>query len=251
MESILKEFNQNPFVLSVLAVCTVFSLISGIYFYIKSNKRHKMFFIIRGQNIYTDSRTSQSDIKVLYKDREVPNLTVSRFYIYNWGNSYLDFDSMSNLDSMRVQSKSDSVQILDLSIIDSGKSSKFIKIDEKCVDEQSRKIVFDYIPPKDGFILQVFHTGNDTEDVLFLGKTKDEITWRKAEYFVKEPYVFYLIFILIFYSFFFTVWFSQMGFQRAIVLVALSLIFILPLSYFFPYNRYTNPSMPSQFRKFL
>ena len=93
-----------------------------------------------------------------YANRQIDDLCVSRFTIWNSGNKTLNASDMVTSKELTICAGEES-QILDAELIACSEETN--KFSVQIVDEHTVKIPFDYVDRREGLVVQVLHTGTD------------------------------------------------------------------------------------------
>lgn len=156
--------------LSVGIIGILIGIIASYYFYRKSLKIKEPCWSVRSSNLIQDYSTKVEQLKILYKDEPVENLTISRVLFWNNGSDTIDGSDIKTANPLKIVG-AENVNILDSTIIASNNASSQIKaILNKA--ENSIPIEFDYLDDKQGAVIQIIHTGKTSEDIKVIGDIK-------------------------------------------------------------------------------
>lgn len=179
----LDKLMGNPIAWCFLSLCTVISMIWGIYIGIKGIKRKTVSTLCRSYKVIQQGEKGIAGLNVQYRNENISDLTISMYGIWNSGNETIRSDDMVSVDSLRITSSDEKTNILNASVIKVSDDSNLFEI-EKVEDESVVKIHFDYAEPKQGAVIQVMHTG-DEKNLIIQGKIKGgsikQFTYNKNE----------------------------------------------------------------------
>jgi hypothetical protein len=157
----------------VLSISITFvSIVLAIYFYFRSKSIKIPVFSKESFNIIQDSISKLSDIKVSYKDEIINNLTITKIAFLNRGRETIDKTDIAEKDPLRITVK-ENLKILDAKIIyTSAKNDENVFCISNIEDNNSIKILFDFLDKDQGGIIQIAHTGTSSKDIAVTGKIK-------------------------------------------------------------------------------
>ncbi len=152
----LEDLMNNPYAWAILALATIGSLIYAVYCQ-KVNKVKREFSYDRKTNtLIENSKSCFEKLAISYDGKPIKSLCVSKFVIWNSGNTVINASDVVETKEITLQSTENN-QILESCILN--ESEKTNKFNVSMVDERTIKILFDYADQKDGIVLQVIHTG--------------------------------------------------------------------------------------------
>lgn len=144
------------------AIFFILGLIPAYYFYKKSIWIKEPVYSIKSNNIVSGSISKFENLKVLYKDREIENLTISKILFFNRGNETITSNDLKTINPIKFGSETS--RVLDASLIQVNNHSNNIKVDFN-KDTEYIDIDFDYLDHNQGFVVQVIHTGTSSVDL--------------------------------------------------------------------------------------
>lgn len=141
----------------------------GLLYAVISNHRNKKRKIIQTRinstNIITENANQIPNIKILYKDTPVVTLTVSKVCVWNAGNDVIRKSDVSDTSPLAISVRKD-FELFEcrlLSVSDKDCNISLHQVNKKIVVE------FAYLEPKQGFIIQIIHTGENSESLHISG----------------------------------------------------------------------------------
>lgn len=164
----IDELMYNPIAWVVLSFCTIAALAFAVFTWFKGKKRREISFVLSTFGIVRGGVNVIEGFKLLYDNVEIENLTVSKLAIWNSGNETINSADIVTAKPLRISCTED-MRILSSKIITENEESNLFHI---CyIDEKNVNIVFDYIDPKNGVVVQLLHTGY-AKDINVEGKIK-------------------------------------------------------------------------------
>jgi hypothetical protein len=156
--------------LSILSILLgLLGTILAIVFYVKSKKNKKPFYIIRSFNIISDNFENRiKDIQILYKKQIIENLTISKIVIWNDGNETINRSDIPEATKFKIEIKND------YKIYDAECLYNTDKVNKLQIIEQGDGFIldFDFLDPKQGFIVKVTHSGKNSDAIQLSGRVK-------------------------------------------------------------------------------
>lgn len=142
-------------------VVGIIGVVLTIYSIIKSNFKFQPIMYFKNFPEVRKISDENRQIKVLYKDNEVNQVTTTRFYFWNKGKRPLKKEDVPINDplSIKLISENKDITILDFNLFKVTKDSCAIKA-ELGESSDQMVILFNYLDNKDGFILDVQHNGD-------------------------------------------------------------------------------------------
>ena len=125
-----------------------------------AGKRKKEFsYISNSHKIIEKGKNRIPQLELKYEGRDIDNLTITNYVIWNTGNEVINFSDMVAEKELKIYSSNTAnTIILDARIIEeTEETNKFEIMQHK---DEFVKIGFDYADPQDGIVVQVIHTGS-------------------------------------------------------------------------------------------
>jgi len=163
-------FNNNPALNLATLILAVLGIFFTAYFYFRSRKSKAPTYTVRTINLVRDNLSKISTLDILYSGKKINNLSISKIALWNDGQETINSTDIAPLKPLIIIINNE-YDILDVGILfqknDANNFNINISEDKKSVD-----ITFDYFDNKEGMVLQIFHTGNYSEDIRIEGKIK-------------------------------------------------------------------------------
>ncbi|OGM55763.1 hypothetical protein A3E46_02470 [Candidatus Woesebacteria bacterium RIFCSPHIGHO2_12_FULL_46_16] len=146
----------------------VVGIFLSIYFYLRGKQIKQTAWVIISNTLVEDYSSTLTGLSVIYKKREVQNLTISKLAFWNKGSVTIDGKDLKTVNPLKIGPTGET-QILDLAVVKTNNESSNFSIKKM---GNSRLICFDYLNPNDGAVFQIIHTGISSKDVEISGKIR-------------------------------------------------------------------------------
>ncbi len=143
--------------------------ILAIYFYYLSRKRSIIAFQEMHEKLLGGMLPKA--ITIFYDGNKIPKLSRYTAIIWNAGENTINGSDIVSSNPVRVKLKDKSLKILDSRIIETTRDFLGIKCIYPSQDDIAAELYFDYLDAKDGFTLEILHTG-DPNSVELCGSIK-------------------------------------------------------------------------------
>jgi hypothetical protein len=170
INNILDYFKGNSLLNAASFVLAILGLVFTIYFYYKSKKSRTPTYIVRTINLVREKIQKIDTVSILYSGEKVKNLSISKIALWNEGKETINSEDIALNNSIKIKIKDD-FEFLDSEIIYQKNTANDFKI-QTSDDNKSISIHFDYFDFEEGLVMQVFHTGNTSDDIFIDGKIK-------------------------------------------------------------------------------
>lgn len=164
----LKQLMHSPIAWAVLSVLTIGSVIYAIYCQYTNKERREISYTKKTNVLIRRRKSLFEKLLITYDTREIENLCISTFTLWNSGNRTISSQDMVKTKEISV-CLANNAKILDVEIIKVVETTNQFRIEK--IDDSMVKIIFDYIDKKEGLVFQIMHTGSE-EDVLIDCKIK-------------------------------------------------------------------------------
>ncbi len=180
----------NEYIWLILAMCTIMSLIYAVYTNVKNRKGMQITYYRESIRVIRTGRHTIRGLTIEYKDRDISDLVVTKYAIWNSGSGVIKKEDVASEDFLSITSCSETTQILDVSIISMSESTEGFKVIGFSDDKAS--VGFDYINVKDGVVVQVVHTGRSDDlivkCILKGGKKEAKLLNKKRKHIFVSKY---------------------------------------------------------------
>lgn len=166
----IQSLMQNPYILLITSICTVIAIPLTLYTANYGRRVKRLSCLKLSYEIFnTFQETKNWKLKVLYSDKIIQNLVVTKFTIWNSGNETINREDIVKDKPLQITCSSVKSIILDFKIIAQIEETNNINISVQ--ENNNLSLDFDYIDKNEGCILQILHTGSP-DDIEFNGKVK-------------------------------------------------------------------------------
>ncbi|MBE6814775.1 MAG: hypothetical protein E7522_04920 [Ruminococcaceae bacterium] len=156
----LQELLDNTLFQTFLAIIAIVGFAYGFIFQ-RINKEKKEFsYCLKSNHLIRKKKSKFEKISISYDGKQIEDLCVSKFTIWNSGNRTLNSIDMVDSKELTISTLDSSI-ILDVEII--ACSDETNKFSVKSIDDHTIKVNFDYVDKKEGVIVQIIHTGTDSD----------------------------------------------------------------------------------------
>lgn len=163
----LTELGKHPLFTPITFILgLIISFILGYYFYFKSSKKRSPIYSIRSRNLIRDYTNEVKKLSIKYENEDVKSLTVSRFLFWNDGAETINRTDITVAEPLIIKTAS---KILDVEILALNEEANRLTIS---LEKNEIKVDFDYLDKDNGVVLQIFHTGTSSNDLILYGKIK-------------------------------------------------------------------------------
>lgn len=153
---IIEVLKNNDFVWLTLTICTLVSVPLAIYFGCKSLPRKTIRAIISDNELITNKQSDISKLKILYDDKSVDKLTVTKLTFWNGSLQTIHNTDIIAAAPLSIFAKNG--KILEVSVLEGENTPN--KINVSLADDTTANITFDYLDKSEGGIIQIIHTGD-------------------------------------------------------------------------------------------
>ena len=156
--SVVESLKNSSIVWAILAVCTCLSvpaIIFSVYTWIKGKRKKEFTYARTTFQLVRKGVSTIDKLKLSFGDKPISDLSVTRFTIWNSGTEKIEQVDLYKDEPLRIIN-SENAQILDASIVPESNEREKFKI---TLDEKDVVINFECAEKKDGFVIQVIHSG--------------------------------------------------------------------------------------------
>lgn len=156
----LEKLMNNPYAWGILALLTIISFVYAVVIQQKSKEKKIFSYIKKTNELIAAKKSTYDNLYISYCGQQIESFCVSKFVVWNSGNRILNSSDM--VDSKELTFKvNEENKILDAEIIGVSEVTNNFYIKKK--EEKEIKINFDYVEKKDGFVIQIMHTGSEKD----------------------------------------------------------------------------------------
>lgn len=168
------------------------SIVAGIsvslFFYIYGKNRKILRYTISSNELISDKLSSHHGLDITFKGQRVKNMTSSLIMFFNVGNQVITSEDFSKSVPLQISAKNIFFGGSDEFHVISGKD-QVINIYE--INKKDLKIEFEFLRPKDSFVISLLHDGNLTvKGVMKTGKivnsSSKKSLWENGDFSVSK-----------------------------------------------------------------
>lgn len=154
---------------------TVFSLAIGVagiilavVFYRLGKPVRRLAFATRTFPVVLQQAKRIKGLNVDYKAQNVSRLSVSRLAIWNAGTEPIRGSEISEHDPLRL-SAGDGVKVLGVELVEATRAANRLTVLAAEETGSGWKVMFDFLDPRDGALMDVVHDGTGLKDIALVG----------------------------------------------------------------------------------
>lgn len=168
-EELIMKFLQNSWIVFITTTFTIIGIPLSIYLYFKSKKEKSLKFEIKSNNIFKNFESIIENVKVTCKNKNISTLTITKILMWCNGKETIYDTDIATQMPLIIKTREDK-DILEAKVISSNNLANNVHLEK--LENNLYKINFEFLDNKDGFIIQVVHTGNNSNDIIVDGKIK-------------------------------------------------------------------------------
>ena len=145
---------------SIGIVLGIIGILASFYFYIRSRTRPVLSYLTKTKKLISqENQELPNEVEILFKKEKIKTLYLSQLFIWNSGNKTLDGEEIAKGYPLKFDIK----QILNAFI-----SNKMRSVNKPTVKlkKDSCNINFNFLDPKDGFRVDIYHTSSEMSKEL-------------------------------------------------------------------------------------
>lgn len=166
----IKEFvkNNSEYLTIIGLILGIFGVVLAFIFYFKSKSKKKLIYHIRSFNLINEEISELNELEVIYKEKKIKNLTISKVALWNSGNITIDKTDIVSLDKLKITT-ADEVEVFEAEVISQVDPTNNFTLNK---GDNEIELNFDYIDPNQGCAIKLYHTGKNSSDISLTGKIK-------------------------------------------------------------------------------
>lgn len=159
----LENYKEILTLSNVLAVASILvAFLIGKWY----SKKHKLSWYVDTREFFDLNKDlNKTDLKITYKDIPLKSLAQSYVYIWNSGNEIIDKGDLQTIKPLQLF-MSDYDQVFEY---------KIRKVTREVISPSlldNKEIFFEYLDPKDGFVMEILHSSHETKKLRLDGVVK-------------------------------------------------------------------------------
>lgn len=147
---------NSPTAWLVLSFLTVFSTFFGVFSWMIGKKRKQFSVSCRTNEIIIAGKTQIEKLNIQYDGETIDNLSASKFYIWNSGNTVINTSDIVDSRPLCIKNTGSST-ILDARILKISEETNRFTISR--ATKGMVELTFDYVDSGEGLVLQILHDG--------------------------------------------------------------------------------------------
>lgn len=168
-ETIRQFAARSPELVSVVSLGVGFaSIVLALILYRASKPRRLLAYATRTFRIISDKAQKVAGLKVLYNERAVRSLSLTRLGIWNAGNEALRRTDIPSVSPPVIHARK-GVSILKAQILETTSSANRIELTPFEGEVSGYAIGFEFLDPGDGALFNIVHDGIEVQDVAITG----------------------------------------------------------------------------------
>lgn len=173
--------NQNWLGVLIGIAGIVIGVVTAYVFYRKSKLTARIATKQLFVPIFDDSSLLPSDLKLIFRGKEIQNLSLCMVAIWNSGNTTIDGDRITTIDPLRIVTPRGS-QILDVEILKFTDKVNTFMLSSRGSDYPNEvRCAFDFLEPNDGVTIKILYNGGGKPAVIGTIKGMPEGIWDQSE----------------------------------------------------------------------
>jgi hypothetical protein len=164
----INDIINNPYFVLTGYIIGIIGIAVTVYSHIKNKKEKKPCFAINYFNLISKQIKEFSDLEIIYQDKPIDNLTISKFAFWNSGKETIYKNDLVKENPLRIVIKNNYI-IYGFEIIFISEESNDFKL-QLNKEKKEITITFDYLDYGQGVLLKILHSGNSRNDLDLNGK---------------------------------------------------------------------------------
>ena len=155
---IISVVTQNSWVNLFALILAPIGMFFSIFFFFKSRRKKSVRFFSIYNALVVDFAQKIDGLNIQFSGKEIQRLTVSKIAFWNSGTETITHNDIPSKDKISIDIDEE-FRILSCSIIAQTNITNNISV---CLSQDGKKvdIDFEYLEKQDGFVIQIFHTGD-------------------------------------------------------------------------------------------
>lgn len=153
----IEEIVNNPILQFVVIVIAFVGLPLAIYSVVKGPSKRCFSCYVESINLIRQNRTKFKKIKVMFDDKEVENISITNFTLWNSGKLEIRKDDLAKGKELKIVAQ-EGTSILDARILCFNEESNLFSISS--ISTNAVQIDFDYVNENEGVVIEIVHTGD-------------------------------------------------------------------------------------------
>jgi hypothetical protein len=170
IQHLAEQIGASPWLNVASFVVGIVGFILAFVFYFRAKREKIPQYQIRTFRLIEDNVSEIPALKILYDNKPVENLTLTRISIWNRGADPIEFNDIAPLDRLRVELEN-SFKLLGAEIFSVNTPTNNFSLSTN-LEKRVADLQFEYFGKNEGVVLNIFHTGKQNSDLRILGTIK-------------------------------------------------------------------------------
>lgn len=169
----LQLLANNPIITIGGFALGIIGIVLAVIFYVRSIKDRVPCFEVNSNTLIEGLHKALDGLQLHYKGAPQERITVTKLAFWNAGRETIDKRDLVEADPIGIACPS-ALAILDIQVTQVSAKSNSVRLGS-AVDQGGvhfYPIDFEYLDNKDYFVIQIVHSGQDSEDIVVKGKIK-------------------------------------------------------------------------------
>lgn len=185
--SLLEQVISNPVVSMISLVIAILGILLTFIFHSKSKKNKDPRFSVRSNSLLKDFTQQIDGLGISFSGKPIDTLSVLNFVFWNKGKDTIHGNDIPQLDPFIIKILDDKKILAVKKVYGTNDSNNIIQ--NISDNKLELHIDFEYLDYGDGFVLQILHTGEDSNCISICGSIKSAGKLSKREVSIKPLYV--------------------------------------------------------------
>lgn len=159
----LETLMHSPIAWAVSWGGTIIGIVLAIVFFQKSKEKKEFTYCLRSCSLIRKKQKKFEKLSISYDGRQIDDLCVSNFTIWNSGNRTVNERDMVVSKELTITAIENN-KILDVEILKCSEETNKFSI--RLLDEHTVKILFEYVDKMEGVVIQAIHTGTNKSLII-------------------------------------------------------------------------------------
>ena len=164
------DFFVSDIKFTISLILTVVSLILAFVFYYRSLNWKVPCYSKVNRLLIDADLLNRNPIKVLFKEELIKTLSISHIAFWNDGKATINGNDIVQSDKLRIIARN-KTKILATEIVKINRPANNVTLTQN-IERNEVVVDFDFLDFKNGFVIKIYHTGEDLDDVDILGSVK-------------------------------------------------------------------------------
>lgn len=153
----LDSLMQNAVIWLILSLCTIGSMIWGIYTWWVNKQSKEISYEYESTEVIKAGKCFSDQLVIRFAGNPISDLSVTKFYIWNSGTEIINREDIVVTKPLTIKGNK-LATLLEADIAYSNEGTNEFKVEK--FSNEALILSFDYVAKKQGIVLQVLHTGS-------------------------------------------------------------------------------------------